>query len=312
MIHSENVLKQACRGLLYHLYRRKIFQFLLVVVIFFFIGRLLYKNWSQVADYKFTINYGYLLTSMIIMFANTALANCVWSLILGVLGEKLSYKKSIKIAAKTEIAKYIPGSIWNYVGRAYLCNQEGIPITKATLSFTIEIALFWATGSLISFFSLIFWWHPHIEKSIFMIVILVIQTSVIFLHPKVFVGLLNFILKHFKQPQITVKPKYSEILILGFFYASILISGGIAFYLFVNAFYSTNTNVPVMISIFLIAHVIGFIAVFAPNGLGIREGVLVGLLNFYMPLPIAIIISISHRIWYIIKEIIFYGITSLL
>jgi len=52
-------------------------------------------------------------------------------------------------------------------------------------------------------------------------------------------------------------------------------------------------------------------AIFAPSGLGVREGALVYLLSFVMATPIAVIISILTRIWMTLIEIGLIGVIYL-
>jgi uncharacterized membrane protein YbhN (UPF0104 family) len=61
-----------------------------------------------------------------------------------------------------------------------------------------------------------------------------------------------------------------------------------------------------------ISSTLGLIAIFAPSGLGVREGVLVYLLSLMMPPPIAVIISILTRIWMTLIEIGLIGMVYLL
>jgi uncharacterized membrane protein YbhN (UPF0104 family) len=46
-----------------------------------------------------------------------------------------------------------------------------------------------------------------------------------------------------------------------------------------------------------IASILGLGAIFAPSGLGVREGVLVYLLSYVMPGSVAVIVSVLTRIW---------------
>jgi uncharacterized membrane protein YbhN (UPF0104 family) len=52
-----------------------------------------------------------------------------------------------------------------------------------------------------------------------------------------------------------------------------------------------------------ISSTLGLIAIFAPSGLGVREGALVYILSFMMATPVAVIISILTRIWMTLVEI---------
>ena len=50
---------------------------------------------------------------------------------------------------------------------------------------------------------------------------------------------------------------------------------------------------------------------FAPGGLGVREGILVYLLSHVMPGPVAVIISILTRLWMTLIEIGLIGVIYL-
>jgi uncharacterized membrane protein YbhN (UPF0104 family) len=53
------------------------------------------------------------------------------------------------------------------------------------------------------------------------------------------------------------------------------------------------------------------IAIFAPSGLGVREGALVYLLSLMMATPVAVILSILTRIWMTLIEIALIGMVYL-
>jgi uncharacterized membrane protein YbhN (UPF0104 family) len=61
-----------------------------------------------------------------------------------------------------------------------------------------------------------------------------------------------------------------------------------------------------------ISSTLGLIALFAPSGLGVREGALVYLLSFMMATPVAVIISVLTRIWMTLIEIGLIGVVYLL
>jgi uncharacterized membrane protein YbhN (UPF0104 family) len=80
---------------------------------------------------------------------------------------------------------------------------------------------------------------------------------------------------------------------------------GLAFYFFIGSFYPFSfENYFFITGAFSIAGLIGFVAVFAPAGLGVREGVLVFTLSMIFPSAIAAIISLISRLWMTICELI--------
>jgi uncharacterized membrane protein YbhN (UPF0104 family) len=78
---------------------------------------------------------------------------------------------------------------------------------------------------------------------------------------------------------------------------------GIAFVVFVNAFVPGVWQHAVRIAgIVAASYLVGFLF-FTPAGIGVREGVMIPLLAAVMPLPAALLISITSRIWFTIGEL---------
>jgi uncharacterized membrane protein YbhN (UPF0104 family) len=50
------------------------------------------------------------------------------------------------------------------------------------------------------------------------------------------------------------------------------------------------------------ANLLGLIAIFAPGGLGVREGILVYFLSYVMPGPVAVVLSVLSRLWMTLIE----------
>ena len=61
-----------------------------------------------------------------------------------------------------------------------------------------------------------------------------------------------------------------------------------------------------------ISSTLGLIALFAPSGLGVREGALVYILSFMMATPVTVILSVLTRIWMTLIEIGLIGVVYLL
>jgi len=54
--------------------------------------------------------------------------------------------------------------------------------------------------------------------------------------------------------------------------------------------------------VWIFTNVVGMLAVFAPNGLGVREGVLAVMLASIMPMEIAILLSVLSRVWTLVLD----------
>src|SRR5207244_4971965 len=65
-----------------------------------------------------------------------------WRRALKAFGYKLPCGAAARIWSASELARYLPGAIWQVVGRVYLCKPYGIPGSIASTSQILEICIF--------------------------------------------------------------------------------------------------------------------------------------------------------------------------
>jgi len=280
-----------------------------VIAIFFFLAKTLLANWKQIPWQNIKFNYFYLISSIFLLFINFLLGSYSWYLIMKNMNERVSFKKSMKIIAKSQLAKYIPGGIWQTVSRVYLMEKENISKTKVVIGSLIETQFVLFTALIFYFLIFFSGWRPKFlaetyenYKVFSLILVLVLLIS---FHPKIIKGLVGFLGRFFKLANYEIDLKWRDVLLLlGVFFTAWIIQGA-AFFLLLNSIYSTPLNLFMAIAgSHVISWTIGFLVLFAPGGMGVREGVLALLLKTLIPLPIALGISLLSRIWVIVCELI--------
>jgi len=73
----------------------------------------------------------------------------------------------------------------------------------------------------------------------------------------------------------------------------------------------TWATLPGLCGIYALSHVVGLIALFAPGGLGVREGALAVQLGRLLPSGIAEALAIGIRIWFTLIELLCYFVVLL-
>lgn len=284
-------------------------QYVFALVVLGFLGQYLYRGWNELAEYEFRLDWKSLaLASVLVMLVFFLIPVC-WGLILRIfLGVQLSWRSSIRVWYLSQISKYLPGGLWNYLSRIYLCSERDISKTKALLSIVLETILILMAQTLTFLLSLLFW-SGNLSRTGW--VLLVLPLGLLVLHPRIFQGILGLAGQRMglgSVPLVTIR--FGNLGLLLGLYTAGAITTGIAFFFFANAIYRLPLQLlPVLTGIVTLSLIVSFLAPFAPNGFGVREGLLAFLLSQYMPSSMAILISLAARLWLTAGELLGLGIS---
>ena len=286
-----------------------------VITIFFFLGRMVWENWIQVKEAPFTFGVLPLLFSTLIFAFSYFIQVWAWYLITLKLKIALTPSETLKSWFYSQLGKYLPGKIWILLGRVYYYETRGRSRKSISVAVYFEMVTVILAGGLIFLAALIFfkeiWPFYSWGQSAWLVLLFLI--GILSLQPRVFQKILNWLLIQFKKEPISLIISYSDILWILFVCIIAWLFGGIGFYFFVDSVYPVVPQYILFLTGALaISSTLGLIAIFAPSGLGVREGALVYLLSFIMPGSVAVIISILTRIWMTLIEIGLIGVIYLL
>ncbi len=299
-----------------HFNYKAVLKWIIAFAIFVFLGKMVWGNWNQVKDVPFTLQpFPFILSTLIFAFSYS-IQVWAWYLITLKLGIAVSFPETVKSWFYSQLGKYLPGKVWLLLSRFFYYESKGMSRKRISVALYLEMAAVIVAAGLIFLAALILFKEmgPFYSGGPFWCLALAfILSAFIFLHPKVLQGILNWILAQFKKEPILLSISYSNIVWILFVCIVAWMIGGIGFYLFVDSVYPVAPQFILFLTGALaISSTLGIIAVFAPSGLGVREGALVYLLSFMMATPVAVIISILTRIWMTLIEIGLIGMVYLL
>ncbi|MBI5198181.1 MAG: flippase-like domain-containing protein [Nitrospirae bacterium] len=278
------------------LYKR-IIGILLVSVVFYFIGRMVYREWNGIAGYDWTPHLLWLIVSTLTLSLVYILAASGWTLIMRFIGVEIGWLRGLWIFLLSMFGRYIPGGVWSALGRLYLCRLEGIPDSKSGAGILLEQVYPIISAGFVFALSLLFWNDTDVVVK-FLPMMAMIPLLAVFLHPKSFLKIINPVLARLGKKPIHVSLSFRHMATLFLFYSIYWIVSGIAFFFFVRAFYPVATHsVPILIGIYAISFTVGYLTFFTPAGLGVREGTLSILLSFMMPASVAVGLALLSRLW---------------
>lgn len=279
---------------------------ILIVGIFGFLVWRLGRDWHNLPPGFFSnVDYALLLASLVTLIPAWLLVSLRWGLTLRVMNIPIGWWASIRIWFLSQSGRYLPGGVWSYVARFYL-SRSGIAREAIIASMVLETGLRVVSEVLVFLFSLPFWADTGF-LGVESVLVLVggVGLGLVLLHPTLlerFSGMT--LLRRVGLSAIDLSGlRYCNVLVLLIYYIMTVVVVGGSFYLLVVALYPVPLRLfPALTGSLAASMVFGFLVPLAPNGLGVREGILAFLLGQVMPSSVAIVISVASRIWLSLGE----------
>lgn len=283
----------------------------LLAAVIYFVYRQFAGSWDEVIAYDWTIDPILLTLSFLFHLLTFLLLSKVWCFIISALGHKVKLSHAFKISYIANLGRYIPGKIWSIFGMAYYARQLDINEEKAVASWALAMIFnippaFFAGGIalLLSPQLMTADFLTQIGVGVYLGAGLIFLLSLwLILLPNQAFGMANYLFRKLKRPEIDFSISAGTALKIYLGYFICWICFGFSFWLFISAI-SSESGIPLITSIgaFIIAYQVGYLALFAPGGVGVRELVLTAVLSPYIG-PIAAGIAVAARIWNLIAEI---------
>lgn len=282
----------------------RVLQGLFAIAILVFWIRALASHWDELAAYPWHVSWGWLLASQLLLFVQSLLLATIWWWAVRLMGEPVSWWRGSAIWLTTQIARYLPGGVWDIAGRLAIGYKEGMGVRAMSASIVLEMALQILSASL--FLLLI----PLLRGGEAAVSYLPVAAalavgSLIVLMPPVFGRLINFGLRVLRRPPLAIRMTYRDT--LGLFGARLVahLLLAVGFVLFARGVIDiTWQQVPIMMAAYVGAWLVGYVMIFVPMGIGVREGVLVLLLQGVFPFGVLGGVALGYRVWLLLRDLI--------
>jgi uncharacterized membrane protein YbhN (UPF0104 family) len=278
---------------------RRWLQIIVTALVVLFFGLALFDIIPRVLAYPWDLKPGWLSIAFVLLVLRGPVPVYGWWAILKQLGYTLDWRRSTRILYYSAMAGYLPGSVWHAVSRVYLAEREGIPKAITTISVILESVFILLGALVVASLSLFAWPNPPLWAAAVDLFVLV---AVIW-RPDLAFKVANWgLLRLGRKPlDITLTPLNMVRLLLPFILNWIIF--GAMFYAILAALYPdlSPVYIPLVSGIFTASWVVGYLAIFVPQGLGVRELVIVTLLAVIgVPAPVATAAALLARLWSIL------------
>lgn len=210
-----------------------------------------------------------------------------WQKLLAQLGQQTNTRWCIKTYGLSQIAKYVPGNIFHFAGRQAMGMSHGISGWVLARSTLLELTLLCISGSL--FAALVIpALYPQIPLLWACGLFLLLVITSLFLIQRI-IG------TYAAQAQLA--------------YVSFLSISGLVFAILINIVdtnHASNFSATSIAGAFVIAWLVGLVTPGAPAGVGIREAILLMLLNHELPTAEILLAVLLGRLITILGDFIFF------
>ena len=234
----------------------------------------------------------------------------LWRRILAVLGGvKPGLKSALRVYFVSSLGRYIPGKFWQIAGLVVLAQQAGLSAVAATAASLVGQFGVLTTGLFYLALLLPGWGGRAPIAGAVVLIVLGAGSFFVFTATRVGHAARAALTRRFGQRfgnalMLLDRIRWHDAVLWFVAYAASWALFGMAFVAFVGAFVPLAATSHLHIAgIIAAAYLFGYVALFAPAGLGIREAVMLGLLTQVMPASAALVVSVASRVWLTLGEL---------
>lgn len=239
-----------------------------------------------------------------------------WAWIIQLLGkEKMSFIQSLRVFFISGLAAWLPGTYWFIPGRILMNSKQGVTTLQTSVSILLEQFLIIVSGGLMAIFAFdliadvmkvsvqSFWW-----------VLLIIAGGLVAIHPRVIAVCTNLMARVLRMQPVTIDLGYGTMLALLIWSVVVWVLSGMSL-LFLAQVFVPEIGIQqtgVFTAIFAFSFLVGYFTPFAPNGLGVREGIMgLALGALGVPAGIIVIVAALSRLLVIFEDVFWAAFSSL-
>jgi hypothetical protein len=220
----------------------------------------------------------------------------------------LTWFQAMRVFFVSNLARYVPGAVWQFAGLAAMSAQAGASPVAASVAVLLQQVVLLATG-----FVLILSGAPHVlgawaqtMDTLSQVALAALLTAALIgLGPRALPIIRRWTERLIKRPVPLPAPPPRAFALYVVRAALAWVAYGFAFWLFGRALFGAEApHMWLAGTAYLSSYLLGLIAVFAPGGIVVREGAMVVQLSSAIGSDRALVLAVASRLWLVSLEII--------
>lgn len=264
-----------------------------------FAGWGLVHDWSQITAALQEVSLGQDLISAVLVLTGVGLTGLLWTKLLRQYGYPLSLSTALPVFFVGQLGKYIPGSLWSLAAQAEMAAAVGVPmrvtVTTGLLFLWVNVASATAVGGVCLLSGELTVPVPALA------VALICLAAVVALTPWALREFATRVADSLWRPH---SPIWFALSVAG-----LMLLTWSAYGVAVLALLPGGVPVSAAIGAFAISYVAGVLVIVAPAGVGVREVVLIALLDPLVGLGPSVVAALLSRFLLVAADFALAGLT---
>lgn len=205
----------------------------------------------------------------------------LWGEMMRRIGYEVGGVDGARVFLASHLGRFLPGKMWSVVGAGVFGRHLGLPVKGSAVAMTMFLIIYYMVGSLAAL--LVIWQLGEAQVWVAISITVAGLAVLGFLASKWFPMLLRWLGRKFGRDMSDLKlPTPSVLAMVGVGLALVWIAAGAAYALMIRGVVPPQVGVVDVVTgigTYASSLVAGFAALFAPSGLGVREAVMLALLQ---------------------------------
>lgn len=261
-------------------------------------------NWAEVSDAVGRLSLWQVAVSLGVSILFVWLTMLAWRVILNDAGEPVKEGPARRIFFVSQVAKYLPGSVWNFVAAAEMGADYNISRRRSVTVLLMSILVSVLTGLTLASIAFVFGPSALIDR--YWWALLVIPVLLLVLYPPILNGLVTRALTMLGRDGIGKPFSGRAIAVAAAWSILSWIVAGLQVWLILTGLGNDPAFQTYLLTLggYALAWVVGFLVFFVPAGVGVREVVLGASLAGLVPAGDVVVVVLLSRILFTLADLV--------
>lgn len=273
------------------------------LIVAFFIGRSIYGNWRQISGEPWQFDAGRSILSFVLASGWFLARPWGWMVIVNHFGNAVPFGEIYRVYRKSELSRYVPGGVWQFVSRVYLTSRYGVRPSACLAAALVDMTLAalasmapaaWALAAALPQLGA----YHRAALAIFPL------ASLAVVHPRALNAWAGFLSRLLKQPYAPVRIGAAKLFGVWTAYLAAWLGLASAMAFFAGSLLpAADASFAFVAGSYALAWLTALLTMIAPAGMGIREGVLALLLGQALAAGTGLTLAVAMRLWLVAMEL---------